>query len=82
MSTDYAVECLERIKHLLEIPNIVFVLGVNRDELCQSIKHVNGQIDASTYLQRFFDLEFNPAPSQDARILGGKDQGARGDGVL
>ena len=55
----YAVECLERIKHLLEIPNIVFVLGVNRDELCQSIKHVNGQIDASTYLQRFFDLEFN-----------------------
>lgn len=55
----YAVECLERIKHLLEIPNIVFVLGVNRDELCQSIRHVNGEIDASTYLQRFFDLEFN-----------------------
>ncbi len=55
----YAVECLERIKHLLEIPNIVFVLGINRHELCQSIRHVNGQIDASTYLQRFFDLEFN-----------------------
>ena len=55
----YAVECLERIKHLLEIPNTVFLLGVNRDELCQSIKHVNGEIDASTYLQRFFDLELN-----------------------
>ena len=58
----YAVECLERVKHLLEIPNIVFLFGVNRDELCQSIRHTNGDIDASTYLQRFFDLEFNVPP--------------------
>ena len=58
----YAVECLERVKHLLEIPNIVFLFGVNRDELCQSIRHTNGNIDASTYLQRFFDLEFNLPP--------------------
>ena len=60
----FAVECLERIKHLLEIPNIVFILGVNRDELRQSIRHVNGEIDASTYLQRFFDLEFNLPPAK------------------
>ena len=58
----YAVECLERVKHLLEIPNIVFLFGINRDELGQSIRHTNGNIDASTYLQRFFDLEFNLPP--------------------
>ena len=55
----YAVECLERIKHVMEIPGIVFVLGINRDQLCASIRHVNGDIDAPAYLQRFFDLEFN-----------------------
>ena len=58
----YAVACLERVEHLLEIPNIVFLFGLNRDELCQSIRHTNGDIDASTYLQRFFDLEFNLPP--------------------
>ena len=55
----WAVECLEHIKHLLEIQNIIFVFGINRNELCKSIKHANGDIDASTYLQRFFDIELN-----------------------
>ena len=53
----FAIELLERIKHIFDVPNIVFVVGINRDELCKSIKSVYGEIDASTYLQRFFHAE-------------------------
>lgn len=33
----YAVAVLERIKHLFEIPNIVFVLAINKEELRNAI---------------------------------------------
>lgn len=60
----YAVECLERVKHIMEIPGIAFVFGIDRTQLCESIQHVNGNVDASTYLQRFFDFELTlPAVS-------------------
>ena len=62
----YAVELLERVKHIMEIPGIVFMLGINRDQLCRSIRHVNGEINASEYLERFFDFEFN-LPDADLR---------------
>ena len=54
----FAIELLERIKHIFDVPNIVFVLGVNRAELCQSLKSVYGEIDADVYFRRFFDMEF------------------------
>lgn len=54
----YAIELLERVKHIFNIPNIVFVFGMNRDDLCASIKSVYGEIDADVYLRRFFDIEF------------------------
>ena len=53
----YAVECLERVKHIMEIPGIAFVFGIDRTQLCDSVQHVNGNVDASAYLQRFFDFE-------------------------
>ena len=54
----FAIELLERVKHIFDIPDMVFVFGVNREELCSSIRSVYGEIDADTYLQRFFDMEF------------------------
>ena len=54
----YAIELLERIKHIFDIPNVVFVLGLNRDELTKSLISLYGNIDADVYLRRFFDLEF------------------------
>ena len=54
----YAIELLERVKHIFNIPNMVFVFGMNRDDLCASIKSVYGEIDADVYLRRFFDIEF------------------------
>ena len=54
----YAIELLERVKHIFDIPNIAFVLGLNRDELTKSLISLYGNIDADVYLRRFFDLEF------------------------
>ena len=54
----YAIELLERVKHIFNIPNMVFVFGINRDDLCASIKSVYGEIDVDVYLRRFFDVEF------------------------
>ena len=62
----FAIELLERIKHIFDIPNMVFVLGVNREELGRSIKSVYGEIDANVYLRRFFDMELM-LPRQDTR---------------
>ena len=62
----FAIELLERVKHIFDVPNIVFVFGLNRDELCKSLTSVYGEIDADVYLRRFFDFEFN-LPEADSR---------------
>ena len=54
----FAVELLERVKHIFDVPNMVFVFGINRDELCSSLQSIYGNIDADVYLRRFFDMEF------------------------
>lgn len=55
----FAIETLERIKHLFAVKNIVFVLGIDRLQLESSIQSVYGDIDAQGYLQRFIDVEFS-----------------------
>ena len=54
----FAIELLERVKHIFDVPNMVFVLGINRDELCKSLQSIYGEIDADVYLRRFFDMGF------------------------
>jgi len=54
----FAVEIIEKIKHLFSVKNVVFVLVMNKAQLEESIKSVYGQnIDAHTYLQKFINLE-------------------------
>ncbi len=52
----FAIEILERIKHLFNIPGIIFVLGMNRTVLEKSITHVYGDIGSEEYLRRFCDI--------------------------
>ena len=54
----FAIELLERVKHIFDVHNIVFVFGIHREELVKSLESVYGEIDAGTYLRRFFDMEF------------------------
>ena len=65
----FAIELLERVKHIFDVPNLVFVFGINREELCSSLQSVYGTIDASIYLRRFFDMEFT-LPEVDAANFG------------
>ena len=61
----YAVKVLERIKHLFNVPNIVFVLSIDKIQLCNSIRGYYGSdlINAEEYLKRFIDIEYNlPEP--------------------
>ena len=62
----FAIELLERVKHIFDVPNMVFVLGINRDELCKALSSVYGDIETDIYLRRFFDFEFN-LPEVDSR---------------
>ncbi|PHS23988.1 MAG: hypothetical protein COA84_10255, partial [Robiginitomaculum sp.] len=51
---DFALQILERIKHLFSVPNVHFVLGVHLEQLENSVKYAyGGGIDAHTYLQKF-----------------------------
>lgn len=52
----FAVEVLEKIKHLFLVEGVIFVLSMHHEQLEESIKKVYGQnIDAHTYLQKFID---------------------------
>ncbi|RIJ09103.1 hypothetical protein DXT77_18360 [Pseudomonas sp. 91RF] len=54
----FAVEMLEKIKHMFSVKNITFVLVVNKVQLQESIRATYGtNIDAHTYLQKFFTIE-------------------------
>lgn len=53
----FAVETLEKIKHLFDVPNIKFVLVMNRPQIEEAIKGVYGQgVDATKYIQKFISL--------------------------
>ncbi len=64
----FAIELLERVKHIFDVPNMVFVFGLNHDELCNSLASVYGNIETDVYLRRFFDFEFN-LPESDSQVF-------------
>ncbi|WP_429018585.1 KAP family P-loop NTPase fold protein [Aeromonas allosaccharophila] len=55
----YAVEMLETIKHIFDIPGVVFVLATDTEQLQHAIKVIYGEgFDAQNYLGRFFQRRF------------------------
>lgn len=55
----YAIEVLERIKHLFDLERLVFVLAINRDQLSKSFQGLYGpSFDGMHYLKRFIDLDY------------------------
>jgi len=54
----YAIELLERVKHLFNIPNAQFIIATDREQLSVSLSGVYGQgFNSKEYLRRFFDLD-------------------------
>lgn len=69
---DYAVSILEQIKHFFSIPNIVFVLSIDKQQLECAVKGVYGSenIDANEYLRRFIDIEYSiPEPNIENYVM-------------
>jgi hypothetical protein len=66
----FAIELLERVKHLFDIDGIYFVLGIDREQLGHSIKSVYGQgMDVDGYLKRFIDIEFSLPQANNSIFL-------------
>ncbi|OOG76123.1 P-loop NTPase fold protein, partial [Flavobacterium sp. A45] len=65
---NYAVSILEQIKHFFTVPNIVFVLSIDKEQLGNAVRGVYGsdRIDADEYLRRFIDIEYSiPKPEKE-----------------
>ena len=41
---DFAIATLERTKHVLDIPGLVFVYGINRHDMCESLKSLGSSL--------------------------------------
>lgn len=66
----YAVALLERVKHLFDADNVVFVFATNTDQLQHSVNGAYGPgFDGFRYLKRFFDRTYVlPEPSTEALV--------------
>ena len=55
----YAIDLLEKIKHLFDVKGIIFVLAIDKVQIGHSIGSIYGSnMDIDGYLRRFFDLEY------------------------
>ncbi|MFZ3087728.1 MAG: P-loop NTPase fold protein [Methylotenera sp.] len=65
----YAIDLLERVKHLFNIENVIFVIALDKEQLGVSLKGVYGEgLNTSEYLRRFIDIEFN-LPKADSKLF-------------
>ncbi|WP_407576394.1 KAP family P-loop NTPase fold protein, partial [Raoultella terrigena] len=56
---DYALDLLERIKHLFSVDGLVFLLVMNREQFEKSISCRYGNIDSRMYLNKFIHYWFS-----------------------
>ena len=66
---DYAVHFLEDIKHFFDIPNVIFVVGVNRQQMEATVKCLYGEsLNFEGYYRKFFKQEIDlPDPYKEAQ---------------
>lgn len=66
----YAIELLERIKHLFNIEGIIFILALDKTQLSHSINAVYGKdMDSKGYLSRFIDFEYSIKPPHTSKLI-------------
>ncbi|MDD2659286.1 MAG: P-loop NTPase fold protein [Methylococcales bacterium] len=61
----YSIELLERIKHIFDIPEVVFIVATDTQQLSRSVKAIYGEeFNGEIYLRRFFDQIYTlPEPN-------------------
>ena len=58
----FANELMERVKHVLNMPGLVVVFGVNIVALRETVRAIYGNIDAHQYLLRMFTVTLQMPP--------------------
>jgi len=60
-SPSFGVKVLERIKHLFDVPNVIFVLSIDLQQFCYSINGYFGsdKFNSEDYLRRFIDYYYD-----------------------
>ena len=54
----YALDVLDRVRNVLDVPGVVVLYGITRTQLINAVRQEQGTgCDASSYLARFFDRE-------------------------
>lgn len=63
----FAIEIIEKIKHLFSIENVFFVLAINKRQLVYMIRNIYGMLeeDAEMYFQKFVHIETTIRPLVD-----------------
>ena len=56
---DFAINMLERVKHIFDVPLLFFVIAINKKEFRNVVKSFYGCEDGERYLEKFFDLVFH-----------------------
>lgn len=66
----YAVKTLEVIKHMFSVSRVVFVLAIDKEQLCYSINGYFGseKLNSEEYLRRFIDVEYQ-LPKADSNMV-------------
>lgn len=67
----YTIKTLEIIKHFFGIPNIIFVLAIDKKQIENSVRTIFGvnQGEENGYLRKFIDVEFQlPTPNMEPFI--------------
>lgn len=68
----FAIETLEIVKHVMDIPNVVYLFALDVQQLGAAIKKVYGaETDATGYLMRFFSY-YSRLPDAGADAMIGK----------
>ena len=76
----YAIELLERIKHLFNVPHVVFLLAIDSTQLMQHVEHTfglkphkeNNKIlydPRQNYLRKFFDIYYSLPPVENKNFI-------------
>ena len=69
---DYAVRTLETIKHLFNIPKVVFVLAMDRSQIESAVSTLYGkkiEDHSSEYLRKFIDFDLYFPPSSPDKFI-------------
>ncbi len=66
----YAIKLLEEIKHMFDVPGVVFILGLHGDQLGHSVRGAYGPtFDGHSYLRRFINRRYILEPHRNGEFI-------------